>query len=127
MRCVGIEYRDFPTVEWTVYFKNLGQAETPALSDIEALDLTWQRPGRGEFLLHHFTGSPCLPNDYEPFETTLKSGMVKRVTAAGGRPTNSDLPYFNLAWAEEGLIVVVGWPGQWAGCLPFAQARTAVR
>ncbi|HEY5912613.1 MAG TPA: alpha-galactosidase [Verrucomicrobiae bacterium] len=114
VRCIAVEYRDFPTVEWTVYFKNLGQAETPVLSDIEALDLTLQRPGRGEFLLHHFTGSPCLPNDYEPFEITLKSGTVKRVTAAGGRPTNSDLPYFNLAWAEEGLIIVVGWPGQWA-------------
>jgi alpha-galactosidase len=113
-RCVAIEYRDFPTVEWTVYFKNSGQADTPMLSDILALDLGLQRPGRGEFVLHHFTGSPCLPNDFEPFETALKPGAAKRITAAGGRPSNSDLPYFNLAWPEEGLIVAVGWPGQWA-------------
>ena len=65
-------------------------------------------------MLHHFTGSPCLPNDYQPFETALKPGTAKRIAAAGGRPSNSDLPYFNLEWPGEGVIVVVGWPGQWA-------------
>jgi alpha-galactosidase len=114
VRCVALEYRDFPTVEWTVYFKNTGQADTPVLSDLQALDLSLQRPGRGEFALHHFTGSPCLANDFEPFETVLKPGAVKRITAAGGRPSNSDLPYFNLQWPDEGVIVAVGWPGQWA-------------
>ena len=23
-------------------------------------------------------------------------------------------PYFNLEWPGEGLIIVIGWPGQWA-------------
>jgi len=123
VRCVAVEYRDFPTVEWTVYFKNTGQADTPVLSDIQALDLRLERPAKGEFVLHHFTGSPCLPNDFEPFETALKPGVVKRITAAGGRPSNSDWPYFNLAWPDEGLIVVVGWPGQWAA--QFARDQAA--
>ena len=39
---------------------------------------------------------------------------TKRITAAGGRPTNSDLPYFNVQWLGQGVIAVVGWPGQWA-------------
>jgi len=123
VRCVAIGYRDFPTVEWTVYFRNTGQVDTPIISDILALDLGIERDGRGEFALHHFTGSPCLPNDFEPFETTLRPGAVKRITAAGGRPSNSDLPYFNLAWPGEGLIVVVGWPGQWAA--QFARDQAA--
>ena len=123
VRCAAVEYRDFPTVEWTVYFKNTGQADTPILSDIQALDMVQQRPSRGEFLLHHFTGSPCLPNDFEPFETTLKPGAAKRITAAGGRPSNSDLPYFNLAWPDEGMILAVGWPGQWAAQFTRDQAN----
>jgi alpha-galactosidase len=122
VRSVAVEYRDFPTVEWTVYFKNLGQADTPVLADVQALDLKVNGSGRGDFVLHHFTGSPCLPNDFEPFETALKPGATKRITAAGGRPSNSDLPYFNLAWAGEGLIVVVGWPGQWAAQFTRDQA-----
>ena len=49
----GVEYRDFPTVEWTVYFRNTGTADTPILADIQALDLRLQRAGQGEFVLHH--------------------------------------------------------------------------
>ena len=36
------------------------------------------------------------------------------ISAAGGRPTNSDWSYFNLQWGKQGAIVVLGWPGQWA-------------
>jgi alpha-galactosidase len=120
LRCVGIEYRDFPTVEWTLYFKNTSDKDTPILADIQAIDLQIERqPGPSsdltEFRLHHHTGSPCQANDYQPFETVLAPAMEKRIAAAGGRPTNSDLSYFNLQLpSNEGLIVVVGWPGQWA-------------
>ena len=31
VRCVAIEYDDFPTVEWTLYFKNTGTNATPIL------------------------------------------------------------------------------------------------
>jgi len=34
---------DFPTVEWTVYFRNTGAADTPILADIQALDLPLAR------------------------------------------------------------------------------------
>ena len=32
----------------------------------------------------------------------------------GGRPTNADWSYFNIQWGDEGMIVAVGWPAQWA-------------
>jgi alpha-galactosidase len=112
---VGIEYRDFPTVEWTVYFKNQGTAPTPILEKIQALDVKFRRGRYGEFLLHHAVGSPCARNDYAPLESLLEPKSEKRIGAAGGRPTNSDLSYFNLEVPTgHGVIVVVGWPGQWS-------------
>ncbi|MCL5097445.1 MAG: alpha-galactosidase [Candidatus Omnitrophica bacterium] len=114
VRCVAIQYRDFPTVEWTLYFKNTGSQDTPILSDIQALDTRFERNAEGEFVLHHNTGSPCTPTDYEPFATPMPPNSVKRISAAGGRPSNSDWPYFDLQWPSEGVIVVIGWPGQWA-------------
>ena len=55
VRCVAVEYQDFPTVEWTIYFKNNGTADTPILSDIQALGIPLLRDGGGEeFLLHHY-------------------------------------------------------------------------
>ena len=114
VRCVIVEYADFPTLEWTLYFQNTGSADTPILSDIRPLDATFPRRGDGEFLLHHFVGSPCAANDYQPLETVLGAGQIKRITTQGGRPTNSDLPYFNLQTGGGGVIAAIGWPGQWA-------------
>ena len=114
VRCVVVEYRDYPTVEWTLYFRNTGKADTPILEDIRALDTRFHSAGSGEFLLHHNVGSPATARDFAPLETPLGPGAHQRITAAGGRPTNSDLSYFNLQWGQRGLIVAVGWPGQWA-------------
>ncbi len=123
VKWVGIEYKDFPTIEWTVYFKNTGQADTPILEKIQALDVTFRRNAEGEFALNHNTGSPCTPTDYRPFRDVLAPGATKRITTSGGRPTNSDLPYFNIEWPGEGVIVVLGWPGQWAAEFSRDQAN----
>jgi len=114
VRCEIVQYRDFPMVEWTLYFKNVGLTDTPILENILPLDMRFERPENDKFLLHHFVGSPCKPDDYRPLETELKVGTTKQISAAGGRPTNSDLPYFNLETGNGGTIVAMGWPGQWA-------------
>lgn len=114
VRWVAILYQDFPTVEWTLRFRNTGQADTPILENIQALDIGLDRGQLSEFLLHHAVGSPANRSDYGPLETALPPGAKRRLSAAGGRPTNTDMSYFNLAWGHQGVIVVVGWPGQWA-------------
>ena len=114
VRCVSVQYADFPTVEWTLHFRNTGTADTPIIEDIQALDTRFRRGHAGEFTLHHNVGSPCQANDFQPLETVLSPGTHKSIKAAGGRPTNSDLCYFNLEWPDEGVIVALGWPGQWA-------------
>ena len=114
VRMVAISYRDFPAVEWTVYLKNTGSRDTPIIENLEALDTSLERGGADEFLLHHNVGSPATRSDYAPLETPLRPDASKRISATGGRPTNSDLSYFNVAWGRQGTIIVVGWPGQWA-------------
>jgi alpha-galactosidase len=120
VRCVSIVYRDFPNVEWTVYFKNAGDKDTPILSEIQSLDIQVVRKldegaDGGEFLLHHNAGTTTQPGDYGVRETVLGPGVEKVMTGAGGCPTTTDLSYFNLAMSpSEGMIIAVGWPGQLA-------------
>jgi alpha-galactosidase len=115
VRCAIVEYVDFPTVEWTLSFKNTGKQDTLILAGILPLDVRLERGEKDEFLLHHFLGSPCAPNDYEPFETPLGPNNGKRITTHGGRPTNTNLPYFNLETGDGGgVIAVLSWAGQWA-------------
>ena len=114
VRWTATEYHDFPTVEWTLAFKNEGAADTPLLSEIQAIDIRFQRGKEGEFTLHFNTGSPCSPNDYEPHSQPLGPRATQRIATCGGRSTDSHLPYFNVQWPGQGVIAVLGWPGQWA-------------
>ena len=114
VRCVAVEYADYPTVEWTVYFKNAGTKDTPLLERIEALDASFASSGNGRFVLHHNVGSPAAANDFQPLETPLGPNVSKQLSGTGGRPSHAAWPYFNLECGDQGVIVVVGWPGQWA-------------
>ena len=96
VRCAGIEYLDFPTVEWTVYFKNAGSENTPILSDIQALNTRIERNDTGEFTLHHNTGDLCTADSYEPHSETLTPKADRRIANTGGRPTQTAFPYFNI-------------------------------
>jgi len=114
VRCVSVEYNDFPTVEWTLYFKNGSDKDTPIIEKIQAIDTVFSRLPYQEVTLHHSIGSPCRPDDYRPLTTRLTPKMEKRIATSGGRGTNSDMPYFNIDSQNEGVIVVLGWPGQWS-------------
>ena len=50
VRWEGVEYPQFKTVEWTLYFKNTGRPDTPILADIQALDTHFQRRRRAASL-----------------------------------------------------------------------------
>jgi alpha-galactosidase len=114
VRIATAEYRDFPAVEWTVYLRNDGTTDTPLIENLQAIDMSITRsPGR-EFVLHHAAGSPALATDYAPCETILKRSTETRITTKGGRPSDTDLPYFNLTWEDGGVVIALGWPGQWA-------------
>ena len=89
VRSVAVEYHDFPVVEWTLYFKNTGSAPTPILENIQALDTRFERGEDGEFILHHSKGSQATSTDFEPFADRLERKEEKRISAAGGRPTNT--------------------------------------
>lgn len=123
LRLVAIEYTDFPTVEWTLFFRNIGARPSPILEQVDALDWRFQRQGEEEFVLHHAAGSQANKSDYAPLQTPLPPKAVKRLAGAGGRPTNVDWSYFNIQAGGEGAIVVVGWPGQWVAELTRNDGR----
>ena len=110
-----IQYHDFPAVEWTVYFKNTGRKDTPILEDIQALDTVLHRAaGQEEWTLFRSRGSYCEARDFEPIDQPV--GPSERVVLSGkaGRSSGQDLPFMNLKMPEGGVLLGVGWSGQWS-------------
>ena len=114
VRCVAVEYSDYPAVEWTVYFKNTGTTNTPIIHNIQGLDTELTRAPEGEFVLNAWKGDTCAPNLYEPWTETLGPKANRRFAPADGRGSNGAFPYYNLRMPGGGILFAVGWPGQWA-------------
>jgi len=114
VRCVGVEYLDFPTVEWTLHLTNSGSSDTPIIENLRPLDIQYQRNRSDEYLLHHFRGTLVTARDLEPLETVLKPSSKFHLGSTDGRPCSTTFPYFNLNTGRGGVIMAVGWPGQWS-------------
>ncbi|HPO12424.1 MAG TPA: hypothetical protein PLI09_03190 [Candidatus Hydrogenedentes bacterium] len=111
VRCVVVEYEDFPAVEWTLYFKNEGSESSPILKDVLGLDMRLAGGAGDEFVLYGTKGDWCTPDSFEPFEKKLAPGTAEQFAPYGGRPTNAAFPYYNLKTPGGGMLLVIGWPG----------------
>ena len=69
----------------------------PVGSDLSEAEFSAVRPGRGSF----------FPPEW------LFPGWEKRFSAAGGRSSAGDAPFFNVHYRGEGWFAAVGWSGQW--------------
>jgi alpha-galactosidase len=123
IRYVVIDWADFPVVEWTVYFKNRGRADTPILANIQALDIALQHPIKESLSLHYIDGDG-IASAYAPRLALLQLGTGLQFSPSGGRPTSGSFPYYNLEWSGQGMIIAVGWSGQWASSFARDQAGT---
>lgn len=113
VRCDAIQYKDSPFVEWTLHFTNKSDKDTPILSDIKAVDVAFDREGDRDVVLHHYKGSRATPDDFRPRETSLDEGLDVQLRSIGGRGTDGTMPYFNLEGPNKGMLLAIGWLGQW--------------
>lgn len=126
VRLVAVRYSDFPAVEWTVFLKNTGNADTPILKDIQALDVAFQRsPGKSEFVLNGNKGDFDSAEGYEPLRWELRPKSEQKFAPRNSGKSSdgpAGWPYFNLQIPGKGVIIAVGWPGQWAAAFSRDQA-----
>jgi len=118
-------YRDFPAVDWVIWFRNDGPKDTPILADVQALDLSLDEP-IGEaacYRLHRTNGAPSNPTDFEPTLVSMAPGSSQRLGGGGGRSSNKDFPFVKIESAKASYIAAVGWSGQWAMRLGCRQDR----
>jgi len=117
VKCVAVEYCDYPVVEWTVFLKNTGTSNTPILQDVKGLNTSFHRANGPEFILNGNKGDFTTEDSYEPYRVTLGPNSVKTCAPFYYSGKSSDgpdgWPYYNLQIPDGGVILAIGWPGQW--------------
>ena len=79
VRCVAVDYADYPAVEWTVWFKNTGTNNTPILENIQGLDTRFERDAKDdEFVLNGIKGDFESAEGYEPYRRVLAADSTAR-------------------------------------------------
>jgi alpha-galactosidase len=111
VRVEAVEYGDFPAVEWTAYLKNNGSQATPIIDGLRAIDTSFGMASP-EAVLRTTQGDNFSPTSYKPFEFKLGE-EARSFHPVGGRPTNGAWPYYNIDFGSSGVLVALGWPGQW--------------
>lgn len=115
VQCEWEMFSDFPVVEWVVKFRNEGATHTPILEDVQALDSVFTRNGEGEFVLHRALGSSASRDDFAPIADVLEPSQEIQLAPVGGRSSNTRaLPFFNVETSGGGVMLGVGWSGQWS-------------
>lgn len=129
VRCVAVDYADYPAVEWLLHFSNTGTGNTPIIEKIQALDCNISGGGQG-FVLHRALGESNSARSFAPVDEPLPPGDVReRVYAPnGGRSSDGNMPYFNVDRHDGGMVLAIGWSGQWeAGFQTQADGSLRVR
>jgi alpha-galactosidase len=107
------EYANFKAVEWQVRLQAPHEREASLFEDVNSADFAVQFPSASDLTLHWSKGSHDEPSDFQPREDALVTGRPLTLESFGGRSSDGAMPYFNLASQGGGLIVAVGWTGDW--------------
>ncbi len=110
------------TCQWTVYIKNTGTGNSGVISDFYALDSSF---ATGEAELYYSMGSDTAASDFSLIKKNL-SFVEKKFSATDGKPTEAYLPYFNISGEDYGMILGIGWTGQWAATLSESKGETDI-
>ncbi len=106
-------YPDQAATEWQFRLRAPEAGESPLYESLKSADFEVAFPANTPVRLHWSKGSHSEPGDFEPKTNPLVVGEVFSLESFGGRSSDGVMPYFNLASEGGGLIVAVGWTGDW--------------
>lgn len=106
-------YPEFDARELQAWAVGAPDRKSPLLEDLKAADFVVRFPSTTGVMLRWNRGSHAATNDFQPMSETLQQGQPIRLESFGGRSSDGVLPYFNLHDDAGGLIVAIGWSGDW--------------
>ncbi|MHB8957941.1 MAG: alpha-galactosidase [Pirellulaceae bacterium] len=103
-----------PAVEWVLRLRNLGSADTQLIEDIRPLNIRVEVHPNSSIALHRSHGSDAISTDFIPLSDSLAHNAKIEIAPVNGRSSDTNMPFFNLEWADGGVLGAIGWTGQWA-------------
>jgi alpha-galactosidase len=107
-------HHDFPALEWVVHLHNSGTRDTPIISQLLPLDAVLPLALDAPCVVRSSKGALCSPEDFQPVDHYLVPRGELRQHPGGGRSSSEVLPFWNVMLADHGVMLAVGWTGEWS-------------
>lgn len=115
-------FTDNATSQWVVYLENTGKENSGVISDFYAVDTAF-RTGKAD--LYYSMGSNTAASDFSLIKKSLGADE-RKFSGNEGKPTEAYLPYFNIHGENYGMILGIGWTGQWCAGLSLKKGETNI-
>ncbi|MEI6916092.1 MAG: NPCBM/NEW2 domain-containing protein [Armatimonadota bacterium] len=121
----GVQYADFPAVDWVQHFENTGSHDTGIISDVNAMDviITKALAGNTPFILHKTRGGTPDPQQFEPQVVAISPQAPQMIEAGNGRSSTTNFPFFKIESGEGSFVTAVGWSGNWTSNMICSNSR----
>lgn len=110
------------TSQWIVYLENTGKENSGVISDFYAVNAAF---GTGKADLYYSMGSDTAASDFSLIKKSL-GAVERKFSGTDGKPTEAYLPYFNIHGENYGMILGIGWTGQWCAGLSQTKGETNI-
>lgn len=105
-------YTGYDAADWVIRFENTGDKDTPLIEAIRPLQMDIAA-GEQKCDLRYALGSEVAVNDFENRFQDLPPGGARELSSMNGRSSRNNLPFFNLQVGDAGMIMAIGWTGNW--------------
>jgi alpha-galactosidase len=112
VRFSSVVFAETHVVEWNIHFANDGNADTPVLEDVQALDIPVPVAGQEIPTIVYSRGAGGM-DTYALRKQPLNQLESFRLSNPGGGKTGETVPFFDIQMDGCGLIGAVGWPWTW--------------
>ena len=126
VECRVKTFADFNAMEWVLRFRNTSEGNTPKIEQVKVVDITPESTAKGAFLLHYADGSHVSKADFHARTRELAVGDVHSMHPQGGRSSSHAFPFFNVQLPTGGMVVAIGWTGNWKADIARPAANAAV-
>ncbi|HOD49367.1 MAG TPA: alpha-galactosidase [Candidatus Hydrogenedentes bacterium] len=107
-------YERHAAIELLLELRNTANEASPLLEQIRSLDCIFSMPP-GPCTIHHALGEFNSERSFMPVDDPLDIEKAPSLVIAprGGRSSDEHMPFFNAHWEGGGVVVAIGWAGQW--------------
>ncbi len=115
VECAVKNFSDFNAMEWVLYFRNTGSADTPKISEVRSVDMNMSsgKTEDGDWRLFYAKGSNAGRHDFMAMDKEYSTGDEFEMSPVLGRSSSGSWPYFNVKTPVGGMVFAIGWTGCW--------------